>query len=254
MWKAKIQEELRLKASIFIGLRLKACIFRGLQIFLKGILVNFQVSDVHGVWTWTMACRGPGCGRHRGRRTRLRLELGKSKRGSQNFSDYSHSTSSNSRGMSGENSRDVVSEVVRNVVQRIGRPKRDKKQTTLDHFRMRRPRVDLNEEVIDGEGNIVDGNTIQEVNVNEVENKKTQRTFLPHWTQTHKWAYPIFGPDGKQRAKCTWCSEYGYTNPFAREGSKTMQIQALDKHAESKAHKQAAQRWDLKSHQDVLPI
>ena len=74
--------------------------------------------------------------------------------------------------MSAENSRDIIVEVVRNVGQRIGRPKRDKKQTTLDHFRVRQPRVDLNEDVIDEEGNIVDGNTNREVNVEQVENDK----------------------------------------------------------------------------------
>ncbi|MCO5601995.1 hypothetical protein L7F22_056122 [Adiantum nelumboides] len=63
-----------------------------------------------------------------------------------------------------------------------------------------------------------------------------------------------FGSDGKQRAKCIWCSEFGLKTPFAREGSSTMGIQALDKHANSDAHKIATQRWALKSHRDVMPI
>ncbi|MCO5613245.1 hypothetical protein L7F22_067521 [Adiantum nelumboides] len=115
------------------------------------------------------------------------------------------------QGMSGDSSRNVVPKIVKNVVQRIGRPKRDSKQKTLDHYRVRRPRVDLNEDVVDIQGNVVDGNMSQEVN-------------------------------------------FGLKTPFAREGSSTKGIQALDKHANSDAHKIATQRWALKSHRDVMPI
>ncbi|MCO5557161.1 hypothetical protein L7F22_010720 [Adiantum nelumboides] len=161
------------------------------------------------------------------------------------------------QGLSGDSSRNVVPEIVKNVVQRIGRPKRDSKQKTLDHYRVRRPRVDLNEDVTDIQGNILDGNMSQEVNVSDVEaikTKESERSFLSHWSLKHKWAYPIFGFDGKQRAKCICCSEFGLKNPFAREGSSTMGIQALDKHANSDAHKIATQLWTLKSHRDVMPI
>ncbi|MCO5600445.1 hypothetical protein L7F22_054558 [Adiantum nelumboides] len=159
--------------------------------------------------------------------------------------------------MSGDSSRNVVPEIVKNVVQRIGRPKRDSKQKTLDHYRVRRPRVDLNEDVVDIQGNVVDGNMSQEANVSDVEaikKKESERSFLSHWSLKHKWAYPIFGSDGKQRAKCIWYSEFGLKTPFAREGSSTMGIQALDKHANSDAHKIATQLWALKSHRDVMPI
>ncbi|MCO5594786.1 hypothetical protein L7F22_048819, partial [Adiantum nelumboides] len=158
-------------------------------------------------------------------------------------------------GMSSDNSRNVIPKIVKNIVQRIGRPKRDSKQKTLDHYRVRRPRVDLNEDVVDIQGNVVDGNMSQEANVSDVEaikKKEGERSFFPHWSLKHKWAYPIFGFDGRE--KCIWCLEFGLKNPFAQEGSSTMGIQALDKHANSNAHKKVMQRWALKSHRDVMPI
>ncbi|MCO5594442.1 hypothetical protein L7F22_048472 [Adiantum nelumboides] len=97
----------------------------------------------------------------------------------------------------------------------------------------------------------------QEANVSDVEaikKKESERSFLFHWSLKHKWAYPIFVFDGKQRAKCIWCSEFGLKTPFACDGSSTMGIQALDKYANSDAHNIATQRWALKSHRDVMPI
>ncbi|MCO5608725.1 hypothetical protein L7F22_062940 [Adiantum nelumboides] len=130
------------------------------------------------------------------------------------------------------------------------------KQQTLEHFQLRRPRLDLND-VLDVNDNVVDGNGIQEVNVmqNEVNaTKEYERTFLPSWPLKHKWAYPVIGRDDKQRAKCLWCSEFTLKSLFAKDGSSTLQIQALDKHAVSNPHKRAAQRWKLRAHKDVMLI
>ncbi|MCO5602422.1 hypothetical protein L7F22_056553 [Adiantum nelumboides] len=145
----------------------------------------------------------------------------------------------------------------RGVRSRLGRPKRDSKQQTLEHFRLKHPRLDLNDDVVDVNDNVVDGSGIQEVNVmqNEVNaTKEYERTFLPSWSLKHKWAYPVIGRDGKQRAKCLWCSEFTLKSPFAKDGSLTLQIQALDKHAVSDPHKRAAQRRKLRAHKDVMPI
>ncbi|MCO5594072.1 hypothetical protein L7F22_048093 [Adiantum nelumboides] len=43
-------------------------------------------------------------------------------------------------------------------------------------------------------------------------------------------------------------------NAHGKEGALTIQLPALDKHALSKPHKNAAQQWRLKAHKDVLPI
>ncbi|MCO5575073.1 hypothetical protein L7F22_028870 [Adiantum nelumboides] len=120
----------------------------------------------------------------------------------------------------------------------MGRPKKDPRQKSIaDAMGVKRKNVNLNEEA-----------TIVEVA------KKKVRKFKPSWKAIHKWARPFFDATGRERVRCIWCAEFSMSNPYAKEGATTIQLPALDKHALSKVHKLATQRWNLKSHKDVLPI
>lgn len=71
--------------------------------------------------------------------------------------------------------------------------------------------------------------------------KKVVKKWREEWADTHKWAY-VATIDGTMRVFCSICKEYGRKhrrNPYGNEGSKNMQMSALEEHNSSLLHKEA---------------
>ncbi len=61
------------------------------------------------------------------------------------------------------------------------------------------------------------------------------------WAETYKWAY-VAVHEGIHRIFCSVCKEYGRKhrrNPYGNEGSRNMQMSALEEHNNSLLHKEA---------------
>lgn len=71
--------------------------------------------------------------------------------------------------------------------------------------------------------------------------KKVVKRWRDEWADTYKWAY-VDVKDGTPRIFCTVCREYGRKhrrNPYGNEGSRNMQMSALEEHNNSLLHKEA---------------
>ncbi|KAI3874192.1 hypothetical protein MKW92_053586 [Papaver armeniacum] len=71
--------------------------------------------------------------------------------------------------------------------------------------------------------------------------KKVVKRWREEWADTYKWAY-VDVKEGTARIFCSVCREYGRKhrrNPYGNEGSKNMQMSALEEHNNSLLHKEA---------------
>ncbi|KAH9608841.1 hypothetical protein KSS87_004219 [Heliosperma pusillum] len=71
--------------------------------------------------------------------------------------------------------------------------------------------------------------------------KKVIKRWREEWADTYKWAY-VDVKDGSARIFCSVCREYGRKhrrNPYGNEGSRNMQMSALEEHNNSLLHKEA---------------
>ncbi|GMH14236.1 hypothetical protein Nepgr_016077 [Nepenthes gracilis] len=71
--------------------------------------------------------------------------------------------------------------------------------------------------------------------------KKVVKRWREEWADTYKWAY-VDVKDGTARIFCSICREYGRKhrrNPYGNEGSRNMQMSALEEHNNSLLHKEA---------------
>lgn len=71
--------------------------------------------------------------------------------------------------------------------------------------------------------------------------KKVVKRWREEWADTYKWAY-VDVKDGTARIFCSVCRVYGRKhrrNPYGNEGSRNMQMSALEEHNNSLLHKEA---------------
>nr|GEY70127.1 NADP-specific glutamate dehydrogenase isoform X1 [Tanacetum cinerariifolium] len=71
--------------------------------------------------------------------------------------------------------------------------------------------------------------------------KKVVKRWREEWADTYKWAY-VDVKEGTTRIFCSICREYGRKhrrNPYGNEGSRNMQMSALEEHNNSLLHKEA---------------
>ncbi|XP_073295845.1 uncharacterized protein [Primulina huaijiensis] len=71
--------------------------------------------------------------------------------------------------------------------------------------------------------------------------KKVVKRWREEWADTYKWAY-VDVKEGTARIFCSICREYGRKhrrNPYGNEGSRNMQMSALEEHNNSLLHKEA---------------
>ena len=71
--------------------------------------------------------------------------------------------------------------------------------------------------------------------------KKVVKRWREEWADTYKWAY-VDVREGTPRIFCSVCKEYGRKhrrNPYGNEGSRNMQMSALEEHNNSLLHKEA---------------
>ncbi|KAJ7563344.1 hypothetical protein O6H91_03G106300 [Diphasiastrum complanatum] len=71
--------------------------------------------------------------------------------------------------------------------------------------------------------------------------KKVVKKWRDEWADTYKWAY-LSVHEGTHRIFCSVCKEYGRKhrrNPYGNEGSRNMQMSALEEHNNSLLHKEA---------------
>uniref|UniRef100_A0A2P2MTX5 glutamate dehydrogenase (NADP(+)) n=2 Tax=Rhizophora mucronata TaxID=61149 RepID=A0A2P2MTX5_RHIMU len=71
--------------------------------------------------------------------------------------------------------------------------------------------------------------------------KKVVKRWREEWADTYKWAY-VEGKEGTTRIFCSVCREFGRKhrrNPYGNEGSRNMQMSALEEHNNSLLHKEA---------------
>ncbi|KAK8938626.1 hypothetical protein KSP39_PZI011205 [Platanthera zijinensis] len=85
--------------------------------------------------------------------------------------------------------------------------------------------------------------------------KKVVKKWREEWADTYKWAY-VDVHDGTTRIFCSVCREYGRKhrrNPYGNEGSRNMQMSALEEHNNSLLHKEAL-RLQMASKDKSLPL
>lgn len=85
--------------------------------------------------------------------------------------------------------------------------------------------------------------------------KKVVKKWREEWADTYKWAY-VAEHDNTSRIFCSVCKEYGRKhrrNPYGNEGSRNMQMSALEEHNNSLLHKEAV-RLQLASKEKALQV
>ncbi|KVI05872.1 hypothetical protein Ccrd_015752 [Cynara cardunculus var. scolymus] len=83
--------------------------------------------------------------------------------------------------------------------------------------------------------------------------KKVVKRWREEWADTYKWAY-VDVKEGTTRIFCSICREYGRKhrrNPYGNEGSRNMQMSALEEHNNSLLHKEAL-RLQLASKDKII--
>lgn len=86
--------------------------------------------------------------------------------------------------------------------------------------------------------------------------KKVVKKWREEWADTYKWAY-VDMHDGTARIFCSVCREYGRKhrrNPYGNEGSRNMQMSALEEHNNSLLHKEALRLQMASSKEKSLPM
>ncbi|MCO5579656.1 hypothetical protein L7F22_033513 [Adiantum nelumboides] len=68
------------------------------------------------------------------------------------------------------------------------------------------------------------------------------RTYCPSWKLLYPWSYLVFDEDGRERVKCSVCTEMKLKGPYAELGSTVIQKPALALHHNSEPHKRAQRR------------
>ena len=71
--------------------------------------------------------------------------------------------------------------------------------------------------------------------------KKVVKKWRDEWADTYKWAY-VAVHEGTHRIFCSICKDFGRKhrrNPYGNEGSRNMQMSALEEHNNSLLHKEA---------------
>ncbi|ONM41421.1 Amino acid dehydrogenase family protein [Zea mays] len=84
--------------------------------------------------------------------------------------------------------------------------------------------------------------------------KKVVKKWREEWADTYKWAY-VAVHDTTTRIFCSVCKEYGRKhrrNPYGNEGSRNMQMSALEEHNNSLLHKEAL-RLQMASKEKLQP-
>ncbi|KAK3161044.1 hypothetical protein QOZ80_1BG0070910 [Eleusine coracana subsp. coracana] len=84
--------------------------------------------------------------------------------------------------------------------------------------------------------------------------KKVVKKWREEWADTYKWAY-VAVHDNTTRIFCSVCKEYGRKhrrNPYGNEGSRNMQMSALEEHNNSLLHKEAL-RLQMASKEKLQP-
>ncbi|XP_020098680.1 NADP-specific glutamate dehydrogenase isoform X2 [Ananas comosus] len=85
--------------------------------------------------------------------------------------------------------------------------------------------------------------------------KKVVKKWREEWADTYKWAY-VDVHENTSRIFCSICKEYGRKhkrNPYGNEGSRNMQMSALEEHNNSLLHKEAL-RLQLASKDKTQPV
>ncbi|KAF3324591.1 NADP-specific glutamate dehydrogenase-like isoform X2 [Carex littledalei] len=85
--------------------------------------------------------------------------------------------------------------------------------------------------------------------------KKVVKKWREEWADTYKWAY-VAEHDNTNRIFCSVCKEYGRKhrrNPYGNEGSRNMQMSALEEHNNSLLHKEAV-RLQMASKEKAQPV
>lgn len=86
--------------------------------------------------------------------------------------------------------------------------------------------------------------------------KKVVKKWREEWADTYKWAY-VDTHEGTMRIFCSVCREYGRKhrrNPYGNEGSRNMQMSALEEHNNSLLHKEALRLQTASSKDKSLPM
>ena len=65
----------------------------------------------------------------------------------------------------------------------------------------------------------------------ESTSKRYKITFKSKWRMRFPWDYAIKYCYGVERLKCSWCVKFKRETPFAKDGSTTLQVSALNIHA-----------------------
>ncbi|KAL6005986.1 hypothetical protein ACLOJK_040031 [Asimina triloba] len=84
--------------------------------------------------------------------------------------------------------------------------------------------------------------------------KKVVKKWREEWADTYKWAFVEHVADGTARIFCSVCKDYGRKhrrNPYGNEGSRNMQMSALEEHNNSLLHKEAL-RLQMASKDKIL--
>jgi glutamate dehydrogenase (NADP+) len=84
--------------------------------------------------------------------------------------------------------------------------------------------------------------------------KKVVKKWREEWAYTYKWAY-VAVRDNTTRIFCSVCKEYGRKhrrNPYGNEGSRNIQLSALEEHNNSLLHKEAL-RLQMASKEKLQP-
>ena len=68
------------------------------------------------------------------------------------------------------------------------------------------------------------------------------------------WAYAVKYCNGVERINCLWCVKFKRETPFAKDGSTTLQVSALNIHATSEIHKFSFQLLEGERKWSTLPI
>ncbi|MCL7043935.1 hypothetical protein MKW94_015114 [Papaver nudicaule] len=85
--------------------------------------------------------------------------------------------------------------------------------------------------------------------------KKVVKRWREEWADTYKWAY-VDVKEGTARIFCSVCREYGRKhrrNPYGNEGSRNMQMSALEEHNNSLLHKEAL-RLQMASKDKIMTV
>ncbi|KAJ6427557.1 hypothetical protein OIU84_023032 [Salix udensis] len=139
----------------------------------------------------------------------------------------------------------VVRELGEEIDLEIGRADDDPSfaNTPIMGGRPREPSAEENDEVKNMMASSQFSNEEQDVSKTQPvkRKKKVVKRWREEWADTYKWAF-VDVKEGTARIFCSVCREYGRKhrrNPYGNEGSRNMQMSALEEHNNSLLHKEA---------------